>query len=190
MAEQSLTRFEEFIERVISSSKLELAGGRLKKAFLEESQRSELILSEFLDAFTPRWNLWKQKRGSHKISPFIGEQGAYIFKIWLSFVFSFNYSRLDVECEKGGSMVDSQGCIQYVYTPEERQLIQKVCQKYQINIEDREITRILITNAIKSIDSTISKIIEINYRMYIDKIDFMEEGNDLKIIVNIMGRIG
>ncbi len=190
VADITLKRFEEFLERVIGASRLELAGGKLAKAFFQEAQRNELILNEFIEAFTPRWNLWKRKKGSHLISPFIGEQGTYIFKLWLSFVFAFNYRRLDAQCEKGGSMVDSQGWVQYSYTPEERQLIKKICQKYQVNMDEREVTRILITNAIKSIDPTISKIIETNYRMFIDKIDYFEEGENLKIKVDIVGRIG
>ncbi len=190
VAVSSLERFGEFLERIIGTSKLELAEGKLKNTYLAEAERSELILGEFLDAFSPRWNLWKRKKGTHMISPFIGEQGPYIFKLWLSFVFPFNYRRLETGCEKGKSMVDSQGWVEYVYTKEERDLIQGICKKYQIEMSEEDIVRILITNAIKSIDPTISRILETNYRMFIDKIDFPEKSDSLKIRVEFVGRIG
>jgi hypothetical protein len=190
VAEAQIRRFGEFLERVIAESKLELEGGKLKKAFLQESQRSELLLSDFFDAFTPRWNLWTRKKGTHVISPFFGEQGPFIFKLWLSFIFSFGYRKLEVHCEKGESMVDTVGWVKYIYTPEERQLIQTVCQKHQVDLPEQEVTRILITNAIKSIDPTISKIIDTNYRIYMDAIDFSEEADGLTIHVGFVGRIG
>ncbi|MHA1129672.1 MAG: hypothetical protein ACTSQI_20730 [Candidatus Helarchaeota archaeon] len=190
MAVSSLERFGEFLERIIGTSKLELAEGRLKKAYLAEAERNELILNEFKDAFSPRWNFWKRKKGTHMISPFIGEQGPYIFKLWLAFVFPFNYSRLEIGCEKGKSMVDSQGWVKYNYTAQERELIQSVCKKYQISMSEEEVARLLITNAIKSIDPTISNIIETDYRIFIDKIDFSDMDNSLQIHVEFVGRIG
>ncbi|MHA1265815.1 MAG: hypothetical protein ACTSRS_11335 [Candidatus Helarchaeota archaeon] len=190
MADLNLTRFEQFLERVIGESKLELEGGKLSKAFLNESQRSSFILSEFFDAFTPRWDLWKRKRGSHNISPFIEEQGRYFLKIWLTFIYPFNYRRLVVEAAKGGSLVDTNGMVGYAYTPEERAIIKKICDKYGVDMPEREVARILITNAIKSLDPSISKIIETNYRMFIDKIDFFEKEDNLAIKVAWVGRIG
>ena len=190
VAERSLNRFEEFLERVIGASRLQLAGGKLATAFLDESQRDELILNEFIDAFTPLWSSWKLQKGKHLISPFIAEHGRSIFKIWLNFVFPFDYRRLDAKSAKGSSMVDSLGSISYTYTPEERQLIKIICEKYKTIMSEKDILRILITNAIKSLDATISKIIETSYRLFIDKIDFMEQQDNLLIKVEIVGRIG
>ncbi|HUX99373.1 MAG TPA: hypothetical protein VMV49_07450 [Candidatus Deferrimicrobium sp.] len=183
-------RFEEFLERVIGTSRLELAGGRLANAFLDESQRSELTLKEFLNTFYPFWEIWKKTKGGHMISPFIEEKGPSIFKIWLSLVFPFNYSQLQTDSEKGGSLVDTQGFVEYTYSPAERQLVKKICEKYQIVMPEREVTRILITNAIKSLDPSISKILETNYRLFIDKIDFFEKEENLGIRVGFVGRIG
>lgn len=190
VAETSKKRFEDFIERVISGSRLELAGGKLAKTFLQETQRNQTVLDDYVKVFVPTWEEWKRNKGKHLISPFIGDQGGYIFKLWLSFVFAFNYQRLEADCEKGGSMVDSQGWIKYTYTSEERQLIKKVCEKYHIKMDEREITRILMTNAIKSIDPTLSRILGTNYRMFIDKIDFEESKKNLTITVEVVGRIG
>ena len=105
-------------------------------------------------------------------------------------MFPFTISHLDVECEKGGSMVDSQGCITYIYTIEERQLIQKAIKKHQIKMAERDVYRILLTNAIKSIDPTMSEIIQLNHRIYIDKIDFIELEDNMVVIIDIVGRIG
>ncbi len=190
MAEQVLKRFEQFLDRIIGISNLELTGGKLANAFLQEAQRSMLILTEFIEAFSPRWTSWKLQKGKHVISPFIGEYGHSIFKIWLSFVYPFNYRQLDAECVKGGSMVDSQGFIQYAYTPAERQIIKKICEKYKVSLSEQDILRLLITNAVKSLDPTISKIIETNYRLFIDKINLSEENNNVLLKVEIVGRIG
>ena len=190
MAEPALNRFEEFLDRVIGASKLELEGGKLSKAFLNESQRSKLVLDDFYRAFEPRWNLWKRKKGSHMISPFIDEQGPYIFKIWLTFVFPFAYKRLVIDAEKGGSLVDAQGKVGYAYTPAERYLMKSVCDKHQVDMPEREVARILITNAIKTLDLAISKVLENEYRLFIDKIDFFEKDRTLAIKVAWVGRIG
>lgn len=191
MADSGSTRFKDFIERIIGKSGLELAGGKLATTFQEETVRNDILLSEFLDTFMPRWEWWKTKKGSHLISPFIEEVGAHIFKIWLSFIFPFNYRRLQVDCAKGGSMVDCEGFINYTYSSEERQLVKEICDRFSITLAEQEVTRLLITNALKSLDPTISKIIENNYRIFIDKIDFFEGDDDvLSIRVGFVGRIG
>lgn len=191
MAASENTRFKDFVERVIGKTSLELAGGKLAIAFQEETTRNNLAIAEYLDTFVPRWNWWKGKKGGHLISPFIEAQGVHIFKIWLSFVFPFVYHRLLIDCKKGGSMVDCQGFIRYTYTQEERQLLKQICAQFKITMPEREVTRILITNAIKSLDPTISKIIENKYRIFIDTIDFFEENdNNLAIQVGFVGRIG
>ncbi|NVM53861.1 MAG: hypothetical protein HWN66_09180 [Candidatus Helarchaeota archaeon] len=190
MTEAALNRFEKFLERVIGTSKLELEGGKLSKAFLKEAERSDFIINEFVNAFTPRWNFWKRKKGSHTISPFIENQGKYILKIWLTFVFPFNYRRVVVDAAKGSSLVDAQGKVGYAYTPKERFFIKSICEKYQVNLPEREVARILITNAIKSLDPSISKILETSYRLFIDDIDFFEKEESLAIKVNWVGRIG
>jgi hypothetical protein len=191
MAETENTRFKDFVERVIGKSGLELAGGKLAIAFQEEATRNDLLIVEVLNTFLPRWEWWKGKKGGHQISPFIEEQGVHIFKIWLSFIFPFVYRRLQVDCKKGGSMVDCQGFIRYTYNPEERQLIKGICEQFKITMPEQDVARILITNAIKTLDPTISKIIENKYRIFIDKIDFLEEQNEnLSIQVGFVGRIG
>ena len=124
------------------------------------------------------------------ISPFIGDQGHYIFKIWLSFVFPFNYRRLVIDTEKGGSLVDAHGRVGYAYIPKERDIMKKICEKYGVNMPEREVARILITNAIKTLDPSISKILENNYRLFIDNIDFFEKDDALAIKVAFVGRIG
>ncbi|MDD1779417.1 MAG: hypothetical protein LUQ65_14740, partial [Candidatus Helarchaeota archaeon] len=140
--ERENTRFKDFVARVIGKSGLELAGGKLAMAFQEEATRNDLLITEVLNTFMPRWEWWKGKKGGHQISPFIEEHGSHIFKIWLSLVFPFVYHRLLVECKKGGSMVDFQGFIHYAYNQEERQLIKEICERFKITMPEREVTRI------------------------------------------------
>lgn len=191
MADSGSNRFKDFIERIIERSGFELAGGKLATAFRDETTQNDSLLLEFLDTFMPRWEWWKTKKGGHLISPFLEEVGTHIFKIWLSFIFPFTYSRLEVECAKGGSMVDVQGFVYYTYSLEERELIKTICDQFNIDTPEQEVARLLITNAIKSLDPTISKIIGNNYRLFTDKIDFLEGDNDaLSIRVGFVGRIG
>ena len=191
MADSGSNRFKEFIERIIGKSGLELAGGKLATAFRDETTRNNLLLLEFLDTFMPRWEWWKTKKGAHLISPFLEEVGAHIFKIWLSFIFPFNYHRLQVECAKGGSNVDAQGFVYYTYSLEECELIKNNCEQFNIATPEREVARLIITNAVKSLDPTISKIIGTNYRLFTDKIDFIEgDGDAFSIRVGFVGRIG
>jgi hypothetical protein len=189
MKEQSLKAFEEFLERIIGVSRLEIKGGKLAKAFSDESQRDSTSLNEFLERFGPQWDAWKKAKGVHLVSPFF-EEHPQIFKEWLSSVFPFSNRRVEVDCLKGGSMVDCQGYIYYTYLPEERELIKKICEKFQITPPEQEVIRSLITSALKTLDPMLSKLIGMNYRLFIDKIDFFERTGKLALKVDFVGRIG
>jgi len=193
MREQSLEVFEEFLERIIGTSKLEIAGGKLVMAFRDETEREGFsLVKQFLDMFGPIWNSWKRIKGVHLVSPFF-EENSHIFKELLCSVFPFSYHRVDVFCRKGGSAVDCNGYIVYTYIPEERELIQKICEKFGVNQPEQEILRTLLTNALKSLDPILSKLLEINYRLFIGKIDSIDRisGNGkLMLKVDFTGRIG
>jgi hypothetical protein len=189
MKEQSLKAFEEFLERVIGTSRLEITGGKLARVFSDESQRNDSSLNEFLEKFKPVWESWKKTKGVHLVSPFF-EAHSHIFREWLSIVFPFSYRRVEVDCRKGGSMVDCQGYIYYTYLPEERELIKKICEKFQLTMPEQEIIRSLITSALKALDPMLSKLIGMNYRLFIDKIDFFERTGKLALKVDFVGRIG
>jgi hypothetical protein len=158
-------------------------------AFSEESQRDESNLDQFLEIYRPVWDSWKKNMGVHLVSPFF-EKTSSIFKEWLCLIYPFSYYRVDVDCHKGGSAVDCQGYVYYTYIPEERDLIQKTCEKYEIDLPEQEVIRILITNALKSLDPILSRLIEVNYRLFIDKIDFFERDGKLALKVEFVGRIG
>ena len=189
MKEQSLKAFEEFLERIIGISRLEITGGKLAKAFLDESQRDSSSSNEFLEKFKPLWESWKKTKGVHLVSPFF-EEHPQIFKEWLSSIFPFGHRRVEVDCLKGGSMVDCQGYIYYTYLPEERKLIKKASEKFQLTMPEQDIIRSLITNALKTLDPMLSKLIGMNYRLFIDKIDFFERTGGLALKVDFVGRIG
>lgn len=87
-------------------------------------------------------------------------------------------------------MVDCQGYIYYTYLPEERELIKKICEKFQLTMPEQEIIRSLITSALKALDPMLSKLIGMNYRLFIDKIDFFERTGKLALKVDFVGRIG
>ena len=192
MKEQSLEVFEEFLERIIGVSKLEITGGKVATVFREEAEREGSTLNQFMETFIPIWDSWKREKGIHLISLFF-EDNANIFKEWLCFVFPFSYHRVDVFCRKGGSAVDCNGYIVYTYIPEERELIQKICEKFGVDQPEQEVIRMLITNALKSLDPILSKLLEMNYRLFIGKIDFIEKssGNGKVMLkVDFVGRIG
>lgn len=190
MKEQSLEAFEEFLERIIGSSRLEITGGKQAKAFNDESEREEFnSINQFLAIFEPIWDSWKREKGVHLVSPFF-EENAQIFKEWLCLVFPFSSRRVDVDCRKGGSAVDCSGYIYYTYIPEERELIQKICEKFEIDQPEQEVIRILITDALKALDPILSKLLGMNYRLFIGKIDFFERMGKLALKVEFVGRIG
>ena len=189
MKEQSLKAFEEFLERVIGTSRLEITGGKLARAFLDESQRNGTSLNDFLEKFKPVWESWKKTKGVHLVSPFF-EEHPDIFREWLSIVLPFSHRRIEVDCRKGRSNVDCSGYVYYTSIPEERELIKKVCDKFQITMPEQEVIRSLITNALKALDPMLSKLIGMNYRLFIDKIDFFERTGKLALKVDFVGRIG
>ncbi|MHA1129671.1 MAG: hypothetical protein ACTSQI_20735 [Candidatus Helarchaeota archaeon] len=189
VTEQSLEEFEQFLDRVIGESRLEIAGDKFGKAFRKECQKNKELLKKYLDQVSPQWNAWKTRKGAYLISLFLQEHPE-IFSYWYDLIFPFSCDRMDIDIIKGRSNVDCSGSIIYQCTDQERAILRKICKKYEITISEREAFRMILTNTIKSFDPIISQVIENSYRLYINKIDFYEEPGFLFILVDFVGRIG
>jgi hypothetical protein len=189
VTEVNLEKFKHFLDRVIGESRLEIAGDKIGIAFRKESKRNEELLKKFFDQVMPQWKAWKERKGAYLISLFLQEHPT-VFIDWFSIIFPFCGECMDVDVTKGRSNVDCSGHIIYQCTDKERKILKDICQNYQLEMPEREVFRMIITNTIKSFDPVISQIIENSYRLYINKIDFYEEPGFLFILVDFVGRIG
>ena len=186
------SRFSDFIDRIFEKSKLEIDGGKLTNAFLSETERNEELLINFTENFRPIWENWKKSRGKHLISPFIEMHGNTIFRKWLTEIFPFQYYSLHLSCKRGPSSVDAVMLLNYFYSSEELKIIKTKISEYCLDFSIEDVCRILLTNAMKSIPITISKIMEINYKIMIEKLknyDMTKQGG-FQIMIRAVGRIG
>ncbi|MBD3228161.1 MAG: hypothetical protein GF329_08225 [Candidatus Lokiarchaeota archaeon] len=186
-----MQEFSNFVNRIIESSRLEIEGGKLSKAFLAEASRNNEKLTEFRNSFRPIWKKWKEDQGKHLISPFIEAHGNMIFRKWLTEIFPFQYYALRLSCKRGPSSVDAVMLVNYFYSPKELEVIESMIDKYTLDFPIEEICRMLLTNSMKSIPSTISEIMEIDYRIMIEKIkNFKRTKQGFQIMIRAVGRIG
>ncbi len=185
------SEFTEFVDRIFSKSRLEITGGKLANAFLSEAERDERILKEFINSFKPLWEKWKKDQGKHLISPFIEAHGNLIFRKWLTEIFPFQYYSLRLSCLRGPSSVDAVMLLNYFYSPEELKVIESKIKEYDLDYSTEEVCKILLTNALKSIPKTISEIMEIDYKIMIEKlINYDKTKQGFQVMVRAVGRIG
>ena len=185
------SEFHNFVDRIFEKSRLEITGGLLTNAFLAEAKKDETKLEEFIISFKPAWEKWKKDQGKHLISPFIEAHGNVIFRKWLTEIFPFEYYSLRLSCKRGPSSVDAVMLINYFYSPEELEIIESKLKEYSLDVPVEEVCRLLLTNAMKSIPPTISEIMEISYRVMIEKLKNYEKNKQgFQIMVRAVGRIG
>ncbi|TFF88608.1 MAG: hypothetical protein EU549_02670 [Promethearchaeota archaeon] len=186
-----MQEFSNFVNRIIENSRLEINGGRLSKAFLAEASRKNEQLMKFKDDFRPIWDKWKKDQGKHLISPFIEAHGNIIFRKWLTEIFPFQYYSLRLSCKRGPSSVDAVMLLNYFYSPEELEIIESKIKQYSLDFPIEEVCRMLLTNAMKSIPQTISDIMEIDYRIMVEKIkNYKRTKQGFQIMIRAVGRIG
>ncbi|MHA1270128.1 MAG: hypothetical protein ACTSPY_10110 [Candidatus Helarchaeota archaeon] len=184
------SKFEDFVDRVFANSHLEITGGKLTNAFLSEVIRDEKALNEFLESFKPLWEKWKKNQGKHLISPFIEAYGNQVLRKWLTEIYPFQYYSLRLSCKRGPSSVDAVMLVNYFYSQEEIKIIESKIKEYDLDYPAEEVCRILITNALKSIPQTISKIMEIDYKIMIEKlVNYNKTKQGFQIMVRAVGRI-
>ncbi len=184
--------FSPMVERIISESNLEISGGRLEKAIVNEANYNQIAVKSYLERFHPIWQKWVSIKGSYLISPFLEFAGSYIFTEFLTEIFSFD-SNLKVEVKKGKSNVDADIDLYYIFDAEELNVLRYLKEKYRIDhiTDENEIAKILLSNCTKSLTKFLSNIMNIRYRLFTSKVDTnLREDNTLEINIHFDGRIG
>lgn len=178
------------VERIVKSSKMVIAGGKMTQAFSEEAKRGPA--EKFINQFHQYYKQWVSKQGSHMISPFIKWVGKQLFGYFLCFFFSFDQKRLEPSVEVGGSNVDAHITVKYTYTPSELKLIKEIVEKYGIQSQtSQDVAKSLLSNAVKSITKYLSPIVELSYRLFTSKVDLQLLGDgSLEVVIRFDGRIG
>ncbi|MHC1592125.1 MAG: hypothetical protein ACXQS8_08555 [Candidatus Helarchaeales archaeon] len=183
-------RFEQMVDRIVGKSKLNISGGTLMQCIHEEACGGPI--EPFISKFNGAYLQWTKKYGNHTISPFLKWIGKALFKTFLNYVFAFDETRLDASCEVGRSNVDAVISINYVFHPEELQVIENCLKKYELTSHHpHEVAKLLLSNSTKIISRFLNKILNTPYRLYTSSVDMKPLKNRmLKVSLVYDGRIG
>ena len=186
-------RFEEMITRIISTSNLDIAGGRLTNAMISEISVDEAKKQNFVKKYYDNWTQFKEKFGKHMISPYLEWAGPSLIKFFLSYLFSFNETQIiSDKCTRGKSNVDAILCVDYVFTREELDLLQNKMESYRVNKDPKEAAKMLLSNAMKVLPYVLKDIFKLSYRLFTSSVDVQDipEAGAIKVALKYDGRIG
>ena len=180
------------VERIIGESNLEISGGKLEKAIINEANYNQKAVKSYLARFQPIWERWVSIKGSYLISPFLEFAGSYIITEFLTELFSFD-SKLKVEVKKGSSNVDADINLYYIFDKEELEILRHLKEKYRIDhiADENEIAKTLLSSCTKSLTKFLSNIMNIRYRLFTSKVETnLKTDNTFEINIHFDGRIG
>ncbi|MFX1453396.1 MAG: hypothetical protein ACFFCM_21355 [Promethearchaeota archaeon] len=185
-------KFSQMAERIINESNLEISGGKLEQAIINEANYNQEAVQLYLGRFQPIWEKWVSLKGSYLISPFLEFAGSYIFTEFLTEIFSFD-SKLKVVVKKGASNVDANIDLFYIFDAEELWILKNLKEKYNINhiVDESEMAKILLSNCTKCLTRFLSNIMNIRYRLFTSQVETnLKPDNTLEINIHFDGRIG
>ncbi len=186
-------RFEEMVKRIIRESNLDIAGGRLTKAMINEISVDEAKKQNFIDKYHNNWLQFREKFGKHMISPYLEWAGPSLIKYFLSYLFSFNESHIiSDKCTRGKSNVDAILCVDYVFSQEELEVLQAKITTYRINTDVKEAAKMLLSNAMKVLPYVLNDILSLSYRLFTSSVDIkvLADAEGVKVSLKYDGRIG
>ncbi len=181
-------RFEGMVDRIIQASKMEITGGVL--AFLEEAKRGPI--DSFITKFNQAYKQWTKKYGNHTISPFLKWIGKALFGTFLCYLFAFDQKKLGTVCEIGRSNVDAIIKINYVFEPQELEIINNCLSKHGVIAESpKDVAKLFLSNATKILSRFFTPILTTSYRLYTSSVNIesLDDGC-IKIALTYDGRIG
>ncbi|HUX97913.1 MAG TPA: hypothetical protein VMV49_00020 [Candidatus Deferrimicrobium sp.] len=182
-------KLSNFIIRILDSSQLQVAAGAIQKAFKEEIFLNAEEVHKYLKKMEEVWDDWKKESDTDFISRFIEERGPYIFVMWLSEIFPFEFKQLEASFPRGPSSVDSLLEVIYNYSKDELKIIKDLLIKYGIEAEEDQVATTLFVEAIKSISDNFSKVINQSYKIFTSSVDLTNKRGNLKIDYKGAGRV-
>jgi hypothetical protein len=182
-------KIHNFIVRILDSSHLQVAAGAIQKAFKEEIFINAEEVHKYLKKMEEVWNDWKKASDTDFISRFIEERGPYIFGLWLSEIFPFEFKQLEANFPRGPSSVDSLIEVNYNYSKDELKIIKDLLIKYGIEAEEDQVATTLFVEAIKSISDNFSKVINQSYKIFTSSVDLTKKRGNLIIEYKGAGRV-
>jgi len=186
-------RFDEMVTRIVSASNLDIAGGRLTQAMINEISVDEAKKQTFIKKYHDNWSQFKEKFGKHKISPYLEWAGPSLIKYFLSYLYSFNENQITTDkCTRGKSNVDAILCVDYVFTRDELNLLQTKIDAYRINKDPKEAAKMLLSNAMKVLPYVLKDIFNLSYRLFTSSVDVedIQDAGAIKVSLKYDGRIG
>lgn len=186
-------RFDEMLKRIISASNLDIAGGRLTNAMINEISVNEAKKQNFIKKYKDNWLQFKEKFGKHMISPYLEWAGPSLIKNFLSYLFSFNEHQITSDkCKRGKSNVDAILCVDYDFTREELESLQEKITTYRITIDPKEAAKMLLSNAMKVLPYVLNDIFSLSYRLFTSAVDIKDipDAGSIRVSLKYDGRIG
>lgn len=187
MAEKE--KFSNFIVRILESSHLQIAAGLIQKAFKEEIFINAEEIHKYVTQMTTFWEQWKKKSGIDFISRFIEDLGSTVFTGWLSSIYPFNVTRIEVHCPRGPSSVDSILQISYQFDKNELKIINNLLLEHSIAAQEADVAKTLFIESIKSISDVFSQIIKQPYKIFTSEVNMIKKKGFLQVEYKGAGRV-
>jgi len=183
--------FKDFVDRIIYLSRLKLDGGALTKAFVDEVRINSDNLHNFKRFCNSEFEKWRQERGSLvDVADFLIHHGADILNFWMTKVFCFNEKKLKIDVPKMLSPVDCQIIAQYSFSKDELKIIKALLQEYEVDdYDEKKAASTIFSNSLKVVSQYLSEIIDSDYKIFTNKLEYKEKKGQLFIDYEAAGRI-
>lgn len=163
-------RFAAMLDRLIMFHRLE--SSRITIAFEEEIRMNLDQSFSFENDLRTAYQKWIGNRSNEgNYLGFFLKEGTNLFKTWMTSVFPFDLSNLKVDFPGGPSPVDVILEISYLFTEVEMNSIRNSLQMNGLMMDPAQALNIIFSNAIKSIVGSVSKIFQVDYKIFTDNVE-------------------
>ena len=163
-------RFAAMVDRLIMFHRLE--SSRITTAFEDEKRMNLDSIFTFEKEFEDAWQKWlTNKSNLGNYLGFFRKEGVNLFKIWLTSVFPYDISNLNVNFPLGPSPVDVILEISYTFSAQEMDMLTQSLQMNGLMMDPAQAINIIFSNSIKSIVGSVSKVFGVDYKIFTDNME-------------------
>lgn len=180
-------RFGAMVDRIATFNRFN--SSTITKAFEDEVRMNLSAQMAFKKKISKLWEKFSQNKSNiGNYSNFFRVDGEQIFQDWLTQVFPFSDSNR-VEFPDSPSPVDIIFTISHGFEASELQIVADSIAASGLYVEVNTAIGVILSNAVKSIGPTISKVFEATYKIFTDNLEVQQKGNKLIVLFKGAGRI-
>ncbi|MHA1144648.1 MAG: hypothetical protein ACTSRW_07920 [Candidatus Helarchaeota archaeon] len=182
-------RFAVMIDRLIMFHRLE--SSRITQAFEDEIRMNLDSAFAFEKELSTAWSKWLENKSNlGNYLGFFRKEGPNLFKFWLTNVFPFDASNLKIEFPIGPSPVDIILNFSYTFGEEEMKILTESLQMNGLMMDPAQALNIIFSNAIKSIVNSVSKVFQVDYKIFTEGVETKSlNSNRIQISYRGAGRV-